>query len=95
MLRIRKEMQKRLESLVDLELYEKNLMKAINCRVIPVAGYAVNVCQFTKNELYDLDMLVKEILRRKVMLERQGSDERLYMKRQDGGRGLKSLRQVY
>ena len=29
------------------------------------------------------------------MLGRQASDERLYMKRKNGGRGLKSLREVY
>ena len=29
------------------------------------------------------------------MLGRQASDEQLYMKRKDGGRGLKSLREVY
>ena len=40
-------------------------------------------------------MLVKDILRKRGMLGRQASDERLYLKRQDGGRGLKSLRQVY
>ena len=61
MLRIRKEMKKRLENLVYLEVYHKNFMKIINCIVLPVAGYAMNVCQFTQKELYDLDMLVKEI----------------------------------
>ena len=48
MLRIRNEMLGRLESLLDLELYDKNLMKAINRRVKSVARYAMNVCQFTK-----------------------------------------------
>ena len=88
-------MRKRLESLVELELYDKNLMRAINCRVIPVAAYAMNVCQFTQKELYDLDMLVKDILRKRGMLGQQESDERLYLKSQDGGGGLKSPRQVY
>ena len=91
--RIKKEMRKRLESLVELELYDKNLMREINCRIIPVAAYAMNVCQFTQKELYDLDMLVKDILRTRGMLGRQASDERLYLKRQDGARGLKNLRQ--
>ena len=63
--RIKKEMGERLKSLVELELYDKNLMRAINCRVIPVAAYYMNVCQFTQNKLYDLDMLVKDILCKK------------------------------
>ena len=78
-------MRERLENLVDLKLYDQKFMKAINCRVMAVAGYVMNVCQFTKKELYDLDMLVKKTLRRKGMLGRQGSDERLYMIRQEGG----------
>ena len=83
-----------MESLVELELY-KNLRTAINCRVILVATYTMNVCQFTRKELYNLDLLVKDILRKRGMLDRQASDERLCLKRQDAGRGLKSLRQVY
>ena len=42
--RVTDEIIKRMKSLVELELYEKNLIKAINCRVIPVAGYVMNVC---------------------------------------------------
>ena len=72
MVRIREEIQKTLENLVDLELYDKNVMKATNCRVIPVASYAMSVYQFTKKELYDFDMSVKETLRSKGMLEQTG-----------------------
>ena len=95
MQRIKEEMRKRLEKLVELELYDKNLMTTINCRVIPVAVYAMNVCQFTQKKLHDLDMFVKYILRKRGMLIRQTSNERFYLKRQDGRRSLKSLRQVY
>ena len=38
---------KTLERLVQLESYDKNVIKAISCRVIPVPAYAINVCQFT------------------------------------------------
>ena len=93
--RIKEEMRRRLKTLVQLELYDKNLIKAINCRVIPVATYAMNVCQFTKQELYELDMLVKDTLRANNMLGPQASDQRLYMKRQHGGRGLRCLREIY
>ena len=57
-------------------------MRAINCRVIPAAAYSMNACQFIQKELYDLDMLVKDILRKRGMLGRQASDERFYLKRQ-------------
>ena len=55
----------------------------------------MNVCRFTKTELIELDQIIKRELRKNNMLGRQSSDERLYMKRRAGGRGLKSLREVY
>ena len=71
------------------------MMKAINSRVIPVAGYVMNVCHLGKNELDELDKLVKNVLRREGFHGRQSSDERLYTKRTEGGRGLKSFKEVY
>ena len=64
-------------------------MKAINCRVIPVAGYVMNVCNLGKGDLDELDMTVKSVLRRERFYGRQSSDERLYSKKNEGGRGLK------
>ena len=74
------------------ELNDKNLVKAINTKVTPVAAYPMNVCKF---EFTELDQVIKRDLRKNNMLGRQASDERLYMKRKYGGRGLKSLKEVY
>ena len=74
------------------ELNDKNLVKAINTKVKLVAAYPMNVCKF---EFTELDQVIKRDLRKNNMLGRQTSDERLYMKRKDGGRGLKSLKEVY
>ena len=60
--RVKKEIKKRTEHLVKLHLNYKNLMKAINSRVIPVAGYIINVCVIRKGELEELDKMVKDIL---------------------------------
>ena len=79
--RVKKEIRKRLEHLTSLNLNDQNLMKAINSRVIPVAGYVMNVCHLGKNELDELDKLVKNVLRREGFHGRQSSDERLYRKR--------------
>ena len=70
-------------------------MKAINCRVIPVAGYIMNVCVIRKGELEELHKMVKNILRERKFHGRQASDERLYMRREEGGRGLMSFKDVY
>ena len=46
------------------ELNEKNLIKAINIKVIPVAAYPVNVCKFTKGELNELVLVVKREIKK-------------------------------
>ena len=93
--RVKKEIKKCAEHLVKLHLNDKNLMEAINCRVIPVAGYIMNVCVIIKGELEELDKIVKDIQRERKFHGRQASDERLYMRREEGGRGLMSFKDVY
>ena len=57
--RVRNEMAKRLQSLTSTELYERNMIKAINTRVIYAASYVMNVCQFNRKQLDELDKMVK------------------------------------
>ena len=89
LVRVKAEMQSRLRTLLNAELYEKNLTRAIKNKVIPVAAYVMNVCTFSKGKLEELDQMIKRQLRNNNMLVRQSSEERLYLKRKDGGRGLK------
>ena len=42
-----------------------------------------------------LDKIVKTTLRKQGFHGKQASDERLYERREDGGRGLKSFKEVY
>ena len=93
--RVKNEIRKRLDQLVSLNLNDQNLVRAINCRVIPVAGYIINVCRFGKGELDELDKILKTTLRREGFHRRQSSDERLFTSRGEGGRGFKSFKEVY
>ena len=93
--RVKEEVTKRVKMLTKTELNDANLIKAINMKVIPVTTYAMNVCKFTVAELKELDQITKKELRVKNMLGRQASNEQLYLKRERGGRGLKSLRDAY
>ena len=52
--RVKKEIGKRLEHLTELTLNDQN------CRVLPVAGYVMNVCHLGKEEL---DKIVRNGLR--------------------------------
>ena len=67
--------------MLNAELYDKNLIRAINNKVIPVAAYVMNVCNLSKGELEELDQMIKRELRNNNMLGRQSSEERLYLKR--------------
>ena len=71
------------------------MVRAVNCRVIPLTGYSMNICRFSKGDLVELDMVVKRKLREEKMHGRQASDERLYLPRSKGGRGIKSMRDLY
>ena len=78
--------------IANTELNNANLIKAINMKVIPVAAYAMNICRFNVGELKELDQTIKREIQGKNMLGKQASNERLYLMRDKGGRGLKSLR---
>ena len=93
--RVKEEVTSRMRILLTSELNDDNLIQAINSKVIPVAAYPMNVCKMTKNELNQLDQIIKRELRMQHMLGKQASDERLYLKRDQGGSGLQSMRDVY
>ena len=90
--RVKNEIMRRLEG---LHLNYQNSMKAINCRVIPVVGFVMNVCNLGKGELGEVDNIVKSALRREGFHGRQSSDERLFTNRREGGWGLKSFKELY
>ena len=56
----------------------KNLIKAINTRLVSDASYALNVCDFNQKQIDNPDKLIKKAFRKKEMHGRQASDERLY-----------------
>ena len=93
--RIKKEIRKRLNHVIELNLNDQNLMKAINYPVMPVAGYIMNLCNLVKGDLGELDMIVKIVLERERFLEKQSSNEKLYLKKKEGGRALKGFKEVY
>ena len=57
----------------------KNLIKAINTRLVSDASYALNVCDFNQKQIDNPDKLIKKALRKKGMHGKQASGERLYL----------------
>ena len=93
--RVKEEISRRMNIITRTELNDKNLVKAINTKVIPVTAYSINVCNFIQSKLTKLDQVIKRDLRKNNMLGRQANNEQFYIRRKDAGRGLKSLREVY
>ena len=89
--RIQIQMEQRTRKIVGEGYNDKNLVKAINCRVIPVAVCMMNVCNFTGKLIDQLDKGIKKILRENNMHGNERSDERLYLGRGLGARGLKDV----
>ena len=67
--RLRKQIKIRLEQIMKTSLNDENLVKSINCRVIPVARYIMNVCNLSKGDLKELDKIVKSVLRKEDIME--------------------------
>ena len=50
-------------------------MKAINCRLVSIAEYLMNVCMMTRNYLENLDKIVKNILKNEGFYGKQTIDD--------------------
>ena len=93
--RVKGEVNKRVKKLTNTKLNDVNLIHAIKKNVIPVAAYSMNVCKFTDEELKELGQVIKREQISKNMFGKESNNERLYLIREDGGRGIKSLRDIY
>ena len=93
--RVTSEYKKRVRKIWSSELNNINKVQAHNTFAVPVLTPTIGVLSWTKKEIKDL-----EILRRKQM-SMQGnfhvsSDvNRLYARRNEGGRGLTSIEEMY
>ena len=54
--RVKKEIRKRLDYIMRLNLNGQNLMKTINCQAIPIAVQVMNVCNLGNGDLDELDI---------------------------------------
>ena len=55
----------------------------------------MKVCRLSKEDLVEVDMIVKREPRERNMHRRQASDERLYLARASGRRQVKSMKIMY
>ena len=70
-------------------------MKAINCRLVSVAGYLMNVCMMTRNDSEYLEKIAKNILKNEGFNGKKTSDKQLCTKNKNGRGRLWSFIEVY
>ena len=77
--RVKKGIRKGLGHLIELNLNGQNLMKAINCQVIPVCGHAMNVCNLGEGDWGELYMILKSVLWREGFHDEIETNAAYYM----------------
>ena len=76
-------------------LKSTNLITAINTWVIPAISYGFSVINWTKTYLNTIDTKIRNLMRKSHIVYNKTNVERLYLPRNEGGRGLISLWKHY
>ena len=75
-------------------LQGKNTFQAINTWAVPVTRYGAGIITWTLTELRELDRKTRKLLKLHRAHHPQADVDRLYVSRQQGGRGLQSIEEV-
>ena len=85
---ITSEYYRRVRKILKLKLNGGNITKAINARAVSVVRYGASIINWTKTELRSMDTKTRKLLIIYGALHPRANTDRLYIKRDDGGRGL-------
>lgn len=89
--RIKKEMIKRVESICKSRLNGKNSVRAINEFALSVINYYIGVVPMDHNDYETIDDEVRQILTKYKLHLQPANKERLYLPRNEIGRGLHNI----
>jgi len=88
---VRGEYLRRVKAVARSKLYARNLMTAINVWAVSVVRYSAGIINWTNAELAQMDVKTRKILTMNGIFHKKGNVDRLYLKRNRGGRGLMSV----
>ena len=88
------EYYRRVKKVVKSGLHGKHTFQAINTWAVPVARYGAGIISWTQAELKAMDVKTRKLLNQHRAHHTQGDVDRLYVSRQQGGRGLQSIFEV-
>uniref|UniRef100_H3A710 Reverse transcriptase domain-containing protein n=1 Tax=Latimeria chalumnae TaxID=7897 RepID=H3A710_LATCH len=85
--KIKAEYNRRARKILKSKLSGENMTRAINHYAVPVIGYTTGTVDWTREEMQELDRKT----RKHGMVHPRADINRLYVKRKEGGRGLRSI----
>ena len=88
---VRKEYLRRVKLVAGSWLYGGNLIQSVNTWAVSVVRYTAGILEWTEKELKEMDIKTRKRLAIKGIFHMNSSVDRLYMKREVGGRGLISV----
>ena len=90
-----KEYYRRVRKIWQSELYSRNKITAHNTFAIPVLVPTFGILDWTKKEVEDIDVKTRKMLTQGGNFHRNSSVDRLYTSRNEGGRGLSSVVDIF
>ena len=93
--RVIKEYFNRVRKIWRSELYSRNKVLAHNIFAVPVFTLTFGILNWTKEEVQSIDIKTRKILTCTGNYHRNSNVDRLYTKRENGGRGLNSIFDVF
>lgn len=90
-----KELLRRTHTILNTYLHAKNKINAINTWAIPTIAYTFGTITWSKTDLERMDRKIRTAFTRSRMLHPNSAIERLYLSREEGGRGLSCLEMLH
>ena len=93
--KVRKEYYRRVRLVLRTELNSQNRIIAINSLAVPVVQYSYNILNWKMSEIRRMDIKTRKFLTMHKMHHPKADKDRIYLPRQEGGRGLIQLEMAY
>ena len=89
--KIWKEYLRRTRKILKTKLSSRNLIQGINTWAVPLVRYSGPFLKWTRDELKQMDQRTRKLMTMHKALHPRDDNERLYVPRKEGGRGLASI----
>ena len=93
--RVVKEYKARVKKIWNSELNATNKAIAHNAFAVPIITPTIGILNWTKKEICDLDVTTRKIVTMAGAFHAASDIDRLYIQRSKGGRGLRSIEDMY